>query len=126
MDGQVQVCRPNISARGRRVRLRFGYVCAAIAVGLMGLALVGHWPWYFRAVVFFPAAGAGFGFFQAIRNTCVARAREGNFEHDDLSKTPAPEAEVAASRKVAATINRDAVLLGVAVALASMATTLIS
>jgi hypothetical protein len=124
MEGQV--CKANISPRGRRMRQRVGIVSSVVVLGLVAWALAGHWPWYLRAVVFFPAAGAGFGFFQASRNTCVARAKEGTFEHDDLSKTPAAEADAAASRKVAAGINRDALLLAVAVALAAMATTLIS
>ena len=73
------------------------------------------------------AALAGVGFLQASRRTCVARAREGTFEHDDFSKTPAASDDVQRSRKVAAGINRDAALIGLgAVALTMLATKLSS
>jgi hypothetical protein len=56
------------------------------------------------------------GFLQARRQTCVARAAEGTFEHDDFSKTKAPDEDVRRSRAVAATVNRDALLIGLAAA----------
>ena len=107
-----EVCKPNISAAGRRRRMRVGWASAAASVGLLGASVALHWPGYVRALVFLPAALSATCFLQAKRNTCVARAKEGTFEHDDFSTTKAPDDEVAASRKVAATIKRDAVLIG--------------
>jgi len=112
MEGAV--CKPNISPAGRKRRVIFGWIAAAAAVGLAVLAIALHWHWYLRATLFFPAAMAAVGFLQARRNTCVARAMEGTFENDDFTTTKAPDDEVAASRKVASTIRRDAVLIGLA------------
>jgi len=118
-------CRPNISPAGRRMRRRFGWAMLALAIG--GAAALAWarvaWPW--RAVVFAPAMFSALGFLQAARNTCVARAGEGTFEHDDFSKTPAPDDEVAASRRVAGTIRRDAFLVGLAAAALALATALV-
>lgn len=112
MEGAI--CKPNISAAGRKRRVMVGWIAAAltVALALVGVAL--HWHWYFRATLFFPAALAATGFLQAGRNTCVARAAEGTFENEDFTTTKAPDGEVAASRKVAATIKRDALLIGLA------------
>jgi hypothetical protein len=57
---------------------------------------------------------AAIGFLQAGRRTCVARAAEGTFEHEDLSTTPAPEDDVFRSREVASRITRDSILIGLA------------
>ena len=111
-----EVCKPNISAAGRRRRMKFGWGGAVASVALLGAGVALHWPWYVRGVVFLPAALAATGFLQASRNTCVARAAEGMFENDDFSTTKAPEDEVAASRKVASTIKRDSLLIGLAAA----------
>ena len=105
-------CRPNISPAGKLRRRRVGYVAAMITVLLFALLLMGRTPWYVRALVGLPAALTAVAFLQVRRNTCVARASEGTFEHDDFSKTPAPPADVAASRRVAAGIRRDAALIG--------------
>ena len=112
MEGAV--CKPNISAAGRRRRILVGWVASALALGLAALGVALHWHWYLRATLFFPAALAATGFLQASRNTCVARASEGTFENDDFTTTKAPDDEVAASRKVAASIKRDALLIGLA------------
>ncbi len=93
----------------------------ALIVGLAWARV--YWP--YRAVVFLPAALAALGFLQVARNTCVARAAEGTFEHDDFSTTRASEEDVAASRKVARTIQRDAFLIGGATAALAMATALL-
>lgn len=116
------VCKPNISARGRRLRRRIGYVAIGLALGVAALTIGLHAPWFLRALVFIPAAGAAVTLLQVRRNTCVARAKEGTFEHDDMSKTAAAEDEVAASRRVAATIQRDGLLIGAASAAVAAAT----
>ena len=90
-----------------------------------GAAVLFRAPWFVRAAVFFPAAAAATGFLQARRDTCVLRAREGTLEHDDFTTEPAPAADVAASRKVAARITRDALLLGVAAGALAAATALV-
>jgi hypothetical protein len=121
-----QVCQPNISASGIRFRTRVGYAGATIAAGLLGASLALHWPWYLRAVVFLPVAISSFGFLQVRNRTCVARAREGTFEHEDMSvKTKADDAEVAVSRKMAAIITRNVLLIATGVAVLSAATALI-
>jgi hypothetical protein len=108
------ICKPNISAAGRKRRMQMGWITATIGVGLAAAAVALHWHWYWRATLFFPAALAATGFLQATRNTCVAHAMKGTFEHDDFTATKAPDDEVAASRKVAKGIQRDALLIGLA------------
>ena len=114
-------CKPNISSSGRKRRRAVGYVSIFLALMILGLVMVVHAPWYLAGLVFFPGAMAGFGFFQARRNTCVARAKEGTFENEDFSTVPAPEEEVIASRRVAAGIQRDAMLLGLGSAMVAIA-----
>jgi hypothetical protein len=106
-------CAPNISPRGRRTRLQAGRLWFAVAVGLAGAGVAFRLPWPVRALVFLPAAMSAIGFLQARQNTCVLRAAQGTFEHDDRTTTPAPDAEVAASRRVSRTIIRDTILIGV-------------
>ena len=108
------VCRPNISAAGVRRRMRFGAVSAALTVLLAVSMIIARVRWFWCLAVFVPAALAGVGFLQAGRKTCVARAAEGTFEHEDFSKTPAPEDDVLRSREVATRINRDSILIGLA------------
>ena len=120
-----QVCKPNISPRGRRMRRRVGLAGVLLGVGFIGWAMATHAEWYIRLAAFLPAAAAATGYLQANRNTCIARAAEGTFEHDDMSKTKAPDDEVAASRKVAAGIKRDTLIICVAAAAFGAATALI-
>jgi hypothetical protein len=112
ISDEAERCTPNISASGRRRRVRFGYACSAITiVGLVaGVAL--RVPWFFRALLFVPAALGAVGFLQARRGTCVSRAAEGTFEHEDFSTTRAPDAEAARSRRAAIIIARDAIAVG--------------
>ena len=124
MEGAV--CKPNISAAGRKRRKLVGWVAAALGVGLVALAIALHWHWWLRATAFFPAALAATGFLQASRNTCVAHAAKGTFEHEDFSTTKAPDDEVAASRKVARGIQRDALLIGLASAAFGALTSLLA
>jgi hypothetical protein len=107
-------CKANISPLGRRKRLRFGNQWLVVSVALLIVLVVMRVPWYGGLALFIPAALSAVGFLQARRNTCVMRAKEGTFEHDDFSTTKASDDEVAASRGVAAKINRDVVLIGIA------------
>jgi hypothetical protein len=119
-------CRPNISPAGKRRRRRIGYLASAVSVMLIGLFLAVRTPWYVRLLVGLPAALAAVALLQVRRNTCIARAAEGTFEHDDFSKTAAPPDEVAASRRVAAGIRRDSALIGLLGAALAAASVLIA
>jgi hypothetical protein len=79
---------------------------AAVALGASG-------PW--RLSVGLPAAAAAISGLQVRRNTCVAHGATGSFEHEDFTTTKVEAAFAEASRRVAATIVRDGVLVGVAV-----------
>jgi hypothetical protein len=114
-------CRPNYSAAGRRRRKQIAlFFAAASAAFIVLLTGVGA-PWYARLLIFFPGSAAAGSFLQVKRNTCVARARAGVFEHEDFSVTAASDADATTSRRVAATIRRDAILFGVALALVAAA-----
>lgn len=89
---------------------------SAVTVALFVAFAAFHAHWYWRFLLVAPAASAATGFLQMFRNTCILRAKEGTFEHDDGTMTPAPADDVAASRAVAKTISRDATLIGLAIA----------
>lgn len=112
MSDAAVACKANISASGRRRRMRFGNQWLIVSVALLIVLVVLRVPWYAGLLMFIPASLAAVGLLQARRNTCVMRAKEGTFEHEDFSTTKAPEDEVTASRAMAATINRDTVLVG--------------
>ncbi len=114
MSDDAPACKANISPSGRRRRLRFGNQWLVVSVALLVVLVVMRVPWYGGLALFIPAALSAVGFLQARRNTCVMRAKEGTFEHDDFSTTKASDDEVAASRGVAAKINRDVILIGIA------------
>jgi hypothetical protein len=122
MSTVAPACKANISSAGRRIRMRFG----TLWLGISGVLLLGlialKAPWYCRLLLFLPAALSAVGFLQAGRNTCIRRAAEGTFEHEDLSMTKAPDDEVAVSRKVAGGIRRDMILIGLAAAAIGVAT----
>ena len=120
------MCRPNFSAAGRARRLRVAQIGALITVGLLVALVVtdAGWPW--RLLVGLPAGAALVSGLQVRRNTCVAHAATGVFENEDFTTTKVEEEFAAASRRVAATIWRDAVLGMIAVALLSAATALAS
>jgi hypothetical protein len=107
-------CRPNISPAGVRKRIVFGTWNVAVTVLLAAVLVVVHARWFWCLAVFVPAALTAIGFLQAGRKTCVSRAAEGTFEHDDFSKTPAAEDDARRSRHVAAGITRDSILIGLA------------
>ncbi len=79
-------------------------MATVVSLGLLALFIARGSAWYLRALVFLPAGLAAVSLLQVRRNTCVARAAEGMFEHDDFSRTPAPADDVAASRRVASGI----------------------
>jgi hypothetical protein len=114
MSDAAIACKANISAAGRRRRMRFGNLWLIVSVALLIVLVVLRVPWYCGLLMFIPASLSAVGFLQARRNTCVMRAKEGTFEHEDFSTTKASDDEVAASRTMAATINRDTVLVGIA------------
>lgn len=109
-------CRANISGPGRRRRARVAWVLAAITVGSLLAMLLTGTGGAWRLLVGLPAAAAVLTGLQVRRNTCVAHAAAGTFEHEDFSTTKVEAEFAAVSRKVAGTIARDAVLAGVVVA----------
>lgn len=118
----AQVCKPNFSGPGRVRRLRFGWVMAFVAIAMLVAFALAHSAWFVRATVFLPAAMAAVSLLQVTRNTCVAHAAKGNFENDDFSTTKQSDEDAAASRRVAATIYRDALMIGALAACAAAGT----
>jgi len=114
MEGAA--CQPNVSPAGVRRRRVFGAWNVAAGILLVAGLIGARARWYWCLVVFVPAVLAAFGFLQASRKTCVSRAAEGTFEHEDFSKTPADPSNALRSRVVASGITRDAVLVGLAAA----------
>jgi hypothetical protein len=118
-------CIPNFSPAGRVRRWTIAIGGGAIGAAVLGLCILTKAPWFARSMVVVPMS-VGFGsFLQVSRGTCVVHARHGTFEHDDMSVTLADPATVAASRRVAATIYRDAVVFGVVCAALAAATVLL-
>ncbi len=116
------VCEANIAPEGIRRRTQVGVVGLVLALaGVAGAMAVGA-AWYWRALVFIPAGLSAFGFIQARRRTCVARAAEGVIELGDFSRKAQPPEKLAASRRVAKTIQRDALLVAVGAAALAVAT----
>jgi hypothetical protein len=114
-------CASNISPRGKQRRLRVGTAMAVVSVVIVALLAVLHVAWFWRAVVFLPVMASVSSLLQVSRNTCVARAREGTFEHDDMTTVKAADDDARRSRIVAATIVRDGIIVGALVAALSMA-----
>jgi hypothetical protein len=110
--GDYAVCKPNISGPGRVRRLRAGWVLAVVSLVWAAALIALHTSSTWRLSLFFPTQAAATTFFQVTRNTCVAHALQGTFEHADFSKTKVDEADAAASRRVAFTIYRDGILIG--------------
>lgn len=119
-DGAI--CIPNFSGPGR-VRRRRVAIAMLVIGGVLFVALTAtHAAPLVRALVGLPVAGAAISYLQVTRNTCIAHARTGTIEQDDFSTLPAPEVQLAASRRVATTIVRDGLLLGLVAGLVSAAT----
>lgn len=116
------MCRPNFSAAGRRRRTRVAQVGALLAVVLFVALVAIDASWWLRLLVALPAGAALVSGLQVRRNTCVAHAATGSFENEDMTLTKVDEVFAAASRRVAATIWRDA-FIGMAVVAALSAAT---
>jgi hypothetical protein len=118
-------CRPNFSAAGRRRRrtIAVGLALSSVALLIAGVAL-GASAWA-RAAVGLPLGFAALVGLQVKRNTCVAHAAAGTFEHDDFSTSRVEAEQAAASRRVARSIYRDAALSGLAAGLLGYATALL-
>jgi hypothetical protein len=119
-------CRPNIGAAGRRRRTRVAQVSAVIAIVLFVMLVAVHAGWPLRMLVALPAGVAFVSGLQVRRNTCVAHARTGVIENEDLTTTKVEEAFATASRRVAATIWRDSVIGMALVAALAAASALVS
>lgn len=109
-------CRPNISPGAMKRRRIASLVMGLVSVGLLVASVAFHWPWYGRVWVGLAVGVTVMTYLQVVRHTCIARAADGTFENDDGSRTPMVDAEVAASRRVAASIRRDGALAGVCAA----------
>jgi hypothetical protein len=117
-------CRPNFGAAGRRRRKRVAQIGAVTAIVLFVGLLAMHAWWPLRLLVGLPTGLALISGLQVTRNTCVAHARTGVIENEDLTTTKVEDEFAAASRRVAATIWRDGLLGMIAVAALSAATAL--
>jgi hypothetical protein len=111
-DGAL--CKANISGAGIRRRFQLGAVAAILSVGLAAAIVVSRARWLWSFTVFVPATLAAVNLLQAGRKTCVARAAEGTFEHEDFSTTPAAQDDALRSREVATKITRDSMIIGFA------------
>lgn len=109
-------CRPNIGAAGRRKRRRVAIIAAVVTVIGFVMAMLLHMPALLRMLVELPAFMAVLCALQVTRNTCVAHAATSSIEGEDFSLTKADAEFAAASKKVAATIYRDAGLAAAVVA----------
>lgn len=105
-------CRPNFSGPGRRRRRKVALGAGVVGVGMLAALVLTGSPASARALVALPFAAAALTGLQVTRNTCVAHAAAGTFEHEDFSTTKVDAAFAEASRKVARTILRDGVLVG--------------
>jgi hypothetical protein len=119
------VCKANFSGPGRVRRQRAGWLFVGISAAVAAALVTFHAAWYVRLVLFLPAAMAATSLLQVSRNTCVAHAAQGTFEHEDFTKTKQSDEDAAASRRVAATIYRDSVLIGAVAAAVAAASAFI-
>ncbi len=118
-------CRPNFSAAGRRRRTRIAVVLGIVTLATLAGVVVAGAAWAVRLVVGLPAAATLVTALQVTRHTCVAHAATGSIEGEDFSLAAADAAHAAASRRVARTIWRDALVGGALVAALAAATSLL-
>jgi hypothetical protein len=119
-------CRANFSGAGRKRRRNIASALAVLSVNLLVMCVVFGLRWELRLLIAVPAMAAAISGLQVTRNTCVAHAATGTFEHEDFSTTRVDAALAAASRKVAKTIYRDGLLIGLAAGLLAAATTFVA
>jgi hypothetical protein len=122
----VHACKPNFSAAGRARRQRIGWTLVVVSVATALVLVAMDSPWQVRLLLFLPTAAAAVTLLQVTRHTCVAHAALGTFEHDDFSTTAQSQDDAAASRRVARTIYRDSLLIGLACALLAAGAALVS
>jgi hypothetical protein len=118
-------CRPNFSGPGRQRRRTLSVVLTLFGAALLVALIALDAPAGARAMVGLPLGFAAMVGLQVTRNTCVAHAAAGTFEHDDFSTSRVEAEQAAASRRVARTIYRDAALSGLAASLLGYATALL-
>jgi hypothetical protein len=123
--GEYAVCKPNISGPGRVRRLRAGWLLMGVSLAWAAALMVLHTAWYVRLSLFLPALATATTLLQVTRNTCVAHALQGTFEHEDFSKTRVDDADAAASRRMARSIYRDGISIGLACAALAAASALL-
>ena len=124
-EAPITMCVANIGKAGRVRRSRVGSVLVLLALGIAGWFIATHAPWFVRLSVFLPATAAAISLLQVSRNTCVAMAAKSVRENEDFTYTPVEKVLADASRKVASSIYRDGLLIGVGAALITALTTLL-
>jgi hypothetical protein len=125
-SGTATVCQANIGAAGRRRRTRAAVATFAVGAGVLAWMMIAHVPAMWRLLLSLPIAMGTITGLQVTRNTCVAMASMGVVENEDFSTKPVEEELARASKRVAATIVRDGILVGVAGGLLAAATAWLS
>ncbi len=92
-SNEAVVCE-NIGPQERAKRMRWGYACAALGVGLSAALLATHAGHAWRLTAFVPFTLAGFGFFQAREHTCVANVARNVRNMDDGDKPVTAAADI--------------------------------
>lgn len=116
---------PNITKAGRLHRLRVGAFGGFTSVLMLGTFMFLQTPVAFRLAIFFPAAAGATLWLEATRHTCVLMAMRGRHEDDTGRSHPVDALKAAASRLMARTIYRDALLWGVGAAALGAASALV-
>ena len=106
------ICRLNISGPGRRRRRNIAAGLALLSVAVFVGLVASHASAWMRLLMALPTAYAAILGLQVTRNTCLTHAAAGTFEHEDFSATKMDAALAEASRRVAASIYRDGILIG--------------
>ena len=87
---EAMVC--NMGPGQIQKRRNTGVVAAVLALAFLAIALILHWPVFFRLPAFLFFWIAGLGFFQAQQKTCVAFAAK-NIINMDEGEKPVRDAE---------------------------------
>ena len=116
-----EVCRPNISGAGRRRRRKIAASLALLSIAVFVGLIAAHASAWMRLLLALPTASAAVVGLQVTRNTCLAHAAAGTFEQEDLSATKVEAALAEASRRVAESIYRDGILIGLVCGLLGLA-----